>query len=91
MGESFGIVWRSSWAGILADYGVGLTQVQGGKTDNVLNEKFLTPSLQWGRTNTIFCLGFQFVGVVGMVGDSFSLRVGAWRPEGMRHMVFHVE
>ena len=24
---SFGIVWRSSWAGALADYGVGLTQV----------------------------------------------------------------
>ena len=28
---SFGIVWRSSWGGTLADYGVGLTQVQGGK------------------------------------------------------------
>ena len=29
----------------------------------------------------VFCLGFQFVGVVGMVGDCFSLGLG---PGGLR-------
>ena len=31
------------------------------------------------------------MGVVRMVGDCFSLGVGAWRPEGVWHVVFHVE
>ena len=56
---SFGIVWRSSWAGALADYGVGLNQVQGGKIDNVLNEKFVTPPCNGVGLARSFVWGFS--------------------------------
>ena len=36
-GGRLGIVRRFSWAGTLADVGVGLTQVQGRIIDNVFN------------------------------------------------------
>ena len=68
-----------------------MTQVQGAKIDNVLNEKFVTPSCNGVGLTPVFCLGFQSVGVIGMVRDCFSLGVGAWRPEGVRQVVFHVE
>ena len=72
-GGRLGIVWRSSWAGTLADFGVGLTQVEGRIIDKVLNKKFVTrPCNEVGLTPS-------FVGeVVGMVGDCFSFGVGAW-------------
>ena len=63
----------------------------GRKNRQCVERKICNPSLQWGGTNTVFCLGFQFVEVFGMVGDCFSLGVGAWRPGSVRHVVFHVE
>ena len=56
------------------DFGVGLTQVQRRIKDNV--------SLQWGWTDTVICWRFQFVDVVRMVMDCFSLGVGAWGHAG---------
>ena len=81
-GGRIGIVRRSSWAGTLADVGVGLTQVQGRIINNVLNKKFATLPCNGVGLSPSFCWGFRFVEVVGMVGDCFSLGVGAWGSAG---------
>ena len=76
-GGSLGIIWRPSSYGTLADYDVDLTQVQGRKIDNVLNEKFVTPPCSGVRLTPSFVRGFSLWGSIG--------------PEGMWHVVFHVE
>ena len=57
-GGALEIVRRSSWAGTLADVGVGLTQVQGRIINNVLNEKFVTPPCNGVGLSLPFVGGF---------------------------------
>ena len=97
-GITFCAIWGEFWDRLevfLGWYPGGLwcwsDPSRGGKNRLCVERKICNPSLKWGRTNTVFWLGFQFVGVVGMVGDCFSFGVGAWRPESVRHVVFHVE
>ena len=44
------------------DYGVGLTQVQGGKIDHVLNEKVATPPCNGVGLTPSFVWGFSLWG-----------------------------
>ena len=80
-GGSFGIVWRSSWAGALADYGVGLTQVQGGKIDNVLNENFVTPPCNGVGLAPSFVWGFSLWESLEWSG---IVSPWEWGPGGLR-------
>ena len=78
---SFGIVWRSSWAGTLADYCVGLTQVQGRKIDNVLSKKFVTSPCNGVGLTPSFVWGFSLLGSLEWSG---IISPWEWEPGGQR-------
>ena len=83
-----GIVRRSSWAGTLADFGVGLTQVQGRIIDNVLNKKFVTPPFNGVGLTLWYDGGFS---LWRSLGWSRIVSPWGWRPGGVQGVVFHVE
>ena len=62
------IVRRPSWAGTLADVGVGLTQVQGRIINNLLNKKFVTPPCNGVGLSPLFVGGFGLWRSLGWSG-----------------------
>ena len=82
------IVRRSSWAGTLADFGVGLTHVQGRIIDNVLNKKFVTPPCNEVGLTSSFVGGFSLWRLLGWLG---IVSPWEWGHGGMQGVVFHVK
>ena len=57
----------------------------------MLNEKFVTPPCNGVGLAPSFVWGFSLWESLEWSGIVSPLGVGAWRPEGVRHVVFHVE